>query len=108
MQTQTLGVRPHAPRELEANVQGERYSAFRDSIGGVILARIGDGASTYFVRGAEARAFWDGVYMAEDGGASFDGYAAEYDGLMQPAEAMHGRPDDSGMFWVWQAPDRRA
>jgi hypothetical protein len=101
MHTETITrPKPRASRELEAAIQGVRSSAFQDSIGGVILARLRDGASTYFTKGAEARAFWRGVYDSGDG--SFDFMASEYDGLMQSPKAMHGRPDASGLFWVWE------
>lgn len=100
---------------IEASIQGLAFAAFPDSIGGVILARLEDGWSTYLTRGAEVNAFYRGVYMAQDGketwesdGEAFDRAAADYSGLMDSPVNMHGAPDTEGDFWHWQAPDRRA
>lgn len=107
--------RPPAASYLEASFQGPAFSAFPDSIGGVILARLSDGWSHYFTRGGETQAFYRGVYTAIDGreafeseGEAFDRAAAEYEGLMDAPRNMRGQPDESGMFWSWTAPDRRA
>lgn len=117
MQLQTHATPAQKPGShfIEASIQGLRYAAYPDSIGGVILARISDGWSTYIVRGKEAQAFFRGVYdaqdHAEDGespGEAFDRAAADYDGLMEAPTNMHGAPDSFGDFWHWAAPDRRA
>lgn len=121
MDMQTATATPAPTRKagshfIEATTQGERYAAFRDSIGGVILARLEDGYSTYFQRGKEAHSFWSGVYAAMDSSdlhdettfRAFDLMASEYDGLMLSPRDMHGAPDEFGDFWHWAAPDRRA
>jgi hypothetical protein len=81
-------------------------------VGGLILARLEDGWSTYFQRGKEASAFYRGLDRAEDAGNprsdALDIAAAEYDGLMLSPADMHGQPDTYGDFWHWSAPDRRA
>lgn len=100
-----------ASSSLEASIQGDLYSAFPDSIGGVILGRLADGWSTYLAKGAEAKAFYDSVYTAMDGrapfeseGDAFDRAAAEFDVFMSAPAVMRGRPDPHGDFWLW---DRR-
>lgn len=107
MHTQTAA-HPRAPL-LEACCQGLRYAAYTDSVGGVILARLGDGHSTYFQPGAEAHGFWSGVYAAQDVAPNeeadaFDRACVEFDGLLMDSESMHGQPaDPHGDFWRWAA-----
>ena len=120
MDMQTATATPAPKRKpgthfIEASVQGERYALYRDSIGGLIIARVEDGWSTYLQRGGEAARFWVGLERAQDSARPdetqteiFDREAAEFDGLMLSPKDMHGAPDEYGDFWHWTAPDRRA
>ena len=86
---------------------GDKYAAF-ESDGGVILARIGDGASCFFQPGDDSEIIRDqinGINALKESDEikieAFDRAASAYDEVMAPASDSGGRTSSDGGFWYW-------